>query len=244
MSGVLERMAKRALSGLLTVQPLIRSMYAAGPVNAEEPAAPGFLPSKVEVEREVAAPERLPDRVSETESAAPRRPRVAAAPKVDQVAAPLETRAEPAMPQAVRQPPQGPRVQPPLPHRTPIAPPPAAADARANPEPLQQIALMAPVIPMRQDDVAPMVEELTPAGVASPPVSTSQATSPPLQRRRLRAVRAESAAPAEQKAEIHISIGSIELRAAPAEPRPAAPAPFRPRVSLQDFLSRKTDARR
>jgi hypothetical protein len=50
-------------------------------------------------------------------------------------------------------------------------------------------------------------------------------------------------AAAEQRTEIHISIGSIELRAPRAESRPAA-LPFRPRVTLDDFLSRKPEAGR
>jgi hypothetical protein len=44
--------------------------------------------------------------------------------------------------------------------------------------------------------------------------------------------------PAEQRTEIHISIGSIELRAPHVESRPQV-VPFRPRVSLDDFLGRK-----
>lgn len=48
--------------------------------------------------------------------------------------------------------------------------------------------------------------------------------------------------PAEQKTEIHISIGSIELRAPRVEARPPA-APFRPRVTLDEFLRRKPEAR-
>jgi hypothetical protein len=51
-----------------------------------------------------------------------------------------------------------------------------------------------------------------------------------------------SDAPAEQKTEIHISIGSIELRAPRTEARPQA-APFRPRVTLNEFLRRKPEAR-
>jgi hypothetical protein len=43
----------------------------------------------------------------------------------------------------------------------------------------------------------------------------------------------------EARTEIHISIGSIELRAARNEPRPQ-PAPFRPRVSLDEFLGRRS----
>jgi hypothetical protein len=87
-----------------------------------------------------------------------------------------------------------------------------------------------------------MVGELAPHTIAPPNIS--QPIVPTLQRRRLRPAGGEPAAPAEQKAEIHISIGNIELRAAPAEPKPPAPAPFRPRVSLQDFLSRDRGARR
>ena len=47
--------------------------------------------------------------------------------------------------------------------------------------------------------------------------------------------------PAEQRTEIHISIGSIELRAPRMEARPQA-APFRPRVALSDYLGRKPEA--
>jgi hypothetical protein len=50
-----------------------------------------------------------------------------------------------------------------------------------------------------------------------------------------------AAATPEQRTEIHISIGSIELRAPRSETKPPAP-PFRPRVSLDDFLRRKPEA--
>lgn len=49
--------------------------------------------------------------------------------------------------------------------------------------------------------------------------------------------------PAEQKTEIHISIGSIELRAPRQEAR-SQPAPFQPRVTLEQFLHRKPEAGR
>ncbi len=55
-----------------------------------------------------------------------------------------------------------------------------------------------------------------------------------------------AAEPVEEKTEIHISIGSIELRAsrpeAHLEPRPQA-APFRPRVTLDEFLRRGQERR-
>jgi hypothetical protein len=100
---------------------------------------------------------------------------------------------------------------------------------------------------MRELDDSPIVTAtyLPPAAEASPePMRKSPAPTPSLERRRTRPVRSESVAAADKKPEIHISIGSIELRAAPAEAKPATPAPFRPRVSLQDFLNRKPEARR
>jgi len=51
-----------------------------------------------------------------------------------------------------------------------------------------------------------------------------------------------AAEPVEEKTEIHISIGSIELRAPHVEPRPQA-APFRPRVTLDEFLRRGQERR-
>jgi hypothetical protein len=48
-------------------------------------------------------------------------------------------------------------------------------------------------------------------------------------------------APSEQHTEIHISIGSIELRAPQPEARPRT-APFRPQVTLDEFLRRKPEA--
>jgi len=245
MNGVLERMAKRALGRLPTVQPVIRSIYAAALVNTGEPPAPGFPTDKVEAESLVEVPERPPARVSKPQPDAPQRSRAAASPKPGRTAGPPERRAELANPQAERQPPQRPRVEPVLRPTTPPAPQLEAADRPVNPEPLPQIALTVPVIPMRQDDVAPVFEESTPAAPASTlPARISPPVASPRERRRMRAVRVESPTLAEQKAEIHISIGSIELRAAPAEPKPAPAAPFRPRVSLQDFLSRKTEPRR
>jgi len=68
------------------------------------------------------------------------------------------------------------------------------------------------------------------------------ADTPYTRSRELPANARQPAAPAEEKTEIHISIGSIELRAPRPEPRPQ-PAPFRPRVTLDEFLRRKPEAR-
>lgn len=51
----------------------------------------------------------------------------------------------------------------------------------------------------------------------------------------------EAATPVEQRTEIQISIGSIELRAPRTETRPQS-QPFRPRVTLDEFLRRKPEA--
>ena len=52
----------------------------------------------------------------------------------------------------------------------------------------------------------------------------------------------ENEAPREEKTEIHISIGNVELHSPRVEARPQA-VPFRPRVTLGDFL-RRPEARR
>jgi hypothetical protein len=49
------------------------------------------------------------------------------------------------------------------------------------------------------------------------------------------------ALPVEQKTEIHISIGSIELRG-PREEAKLSARPFQPRVTLEDFLRRRPGA--
>ena len=54
----------------------------------------------------------------------------------------------------------------------------------------------------------------------------------------------ESAADTSGRPDVTISIGHIEVRAAPPIERPAARPPFRPRVSLDDFLNQPQDRRR
>jgi hypothetical protein len=247
MSGVLQRMAKRALGRLPTVQPLIRSIYAAERINPK-PFPLDALPGKEMVEKTAAAPAvptRAPARENQAQGAASQRPRAALASRLDEVAAHPERRGRPAMSQAVPQAPERPGAEAPIPPVIPLASPPETTEAPADSEPFVEIALTAPVVPMRQDEAKSIAEEYTPAAEPSPqPTGISQAVIQPLQPRRMHVMRDEAAEPEEQKTEINISIGSIELRAAPAEPRPAPPAPFRPRVSLQDFLNRDTGARR
>ncbi len=76
------------------------------------------------------------------------------------------------------------------------------------------------------------------------PKSSRSVAPPPLQIDRRGAPQREPrpAQPVEETTEIHISIGSIELRAPHVESRPQA-APFRPRVTLDDFLRRGQETR-
>jgi hypothetical protein len=231
MSGVLDRMAKRAFGKLPTVQPLIRSIYAASPVNAGEFAAPESSPSKVDVETTAPVPAPASPRTSEPKNAAPQNPRVAVVPKavaskIEEVRAPRDRRYVPDAPQTAATPLQEPQDEDPF--RPPRSFSPQAETFEA-PDRLESFA---------QIDSTPAAE------TSLPPVRSSQSTPQPIHPRRVRATGVEAALPQEQKTEIQISIGTIELRAAPADPKPAAPAPFRPRVSLQDFLNRSTGSRR
>lgn len=75
------------------------------------------------------------------------------------------------------------------------------------------------------------------------PKSSRSVAAPPLQiDRRTTPREPQPAQPVEEKTEIHISIGSIELRAPRVEPSPQ-PASFRPRVTLDDFLRRRQETR-
>jgi hypothetical protein len=82
-------------------------------------------------------------------------------------------------------------------------------------------------------------EDLVPdSHTASPVTNRIQQTVGTSHRDRRGAVVLPSSA--EQKAEIHISIGRIELRAPRPETNPPA-TPFRPRVTLEEFLRRKPE---
>ena len=83
--------------------------------------------------------------------------------------------------------------------------------------------------------------------LVAPPASRSGAMHRQKSEQRTEAAKDVSApmleSSSEPKTEIHISIGSIELRAPRTEVRPQA-APFRPRVTLEEFLRRKPETRR
>jgi hypothetical protein len=225
MSGVLDRMSKRALGRLPSVQPLIRSIYASAPVNPEAAPAPTPLRGIAEIETTVAPPGRAPARADG------------------------EKRPEPARPsdlQSILQEPRNiPTVRRAPPATAPTVPArPEAAQSRDDPDAPPPLSWAERPIATPESSVTTTIEDSTRAGVPSSPAPRiPQPSSPPVRRRRSQAAPAGSSAPADQKAEIHISIGSIELRPAP-ESKPAPPLPFRPRVSLEDFLGRKAEGRR
>jgi len=189
------------------------------------------LPSQVNVERPASTPGPAPARTAPPQSPAPQSPRLGIAPKSvaaksDEVASHRERPAETDTPPTVPQSPGRPHDEAPIRPPTSFAPQPETPPAPSYSELLGQF-------------------DLTPAaGTSSMPVPVIQPSPQPLQPHRMRTVGTEIVAPEDQKTEIHISIGSIELRAAPAEAKPPAPAPFRPRVSLQDFLTRTPEGRR
>lgn len=257
MSGVLERMARRALGALPTIQPLMGSRYAPPAVGLREsilepevafeakpPAAPieGARPGN----RELRA-----DAVQHVES-----PGVSQMPE----AVPQSARGETYVAQVAQDRPRTltRALTPALSEPAPGAPPEAMIVEQVEnskivhePECGGIDVIRAKAFTKRD---ARMEQEqdffVEPAGTDAPalmqrddfrrePPPTPEWNRQPL--RALTAVPGEPAEPIEQRTEIHISIGSIELRGARADNRPAAP-PFRPRVTLEDFLRRKPDA--
>jgi hypothetical protein len=87
----------------------------------------------------------------------------------------------------------------------------------------------------------PEPEEIERSAPEEPRMPRVEATPHGQPQRPRAAPQSESAAPTPQNTEIHISIGSIELRAPRTETRPQT-IPFRPRVTLSDFLRRKPEA--
>jgi hypothetical protein len=112
-------------------------------------------------------------------------------------------------------------------------------DANAEPtrEPRESSESASALVPKS----APSRPEI--AGNSDSPKSIRSLAPPPLQIDRRTTLREPRPEPlAEERTEIHISIGSIELRAPHVESRPQA-APFRPRVTLDDFLRRGQETR-
>jgi hypothetical protein len=172
MSGVLERMAKRALGRLPAVQPLIRSIYAAEPINDGKPPPPELLPGTETLERAAvpAAPNRAPSRENEHQRAASQHPSLTPASRLNDVTPHPERQARPVASQAV-------------PPAIPLASQFETLEAPANLEAPVKIDSTDAIIPMGLDGTAPTTGELTPAGGAMPgPVRRGQPTVQSLQR--------------------------------------------------------------
>jgi hypothetical protein len=248
MSGVLERMAKRALGALPTVQPLTAPHYAPPPRGLREslleletslelpPLDPGMesrKPGNPRTQADVAAGTRERREQSEISPApppvraqtrpAPDRTQSVAPPFLQRADADLRTapavkreqEPEPGDAGAVRANASAPRAARPSQGRNLLVGLDDATDA--------EFAAKPPAPPQRP----PSVKE-TPAGPGRDWQSIR--TLPPSR---------EAAAPVEPKTEVHISIGSIELRAPRMDAKPAAP--FRPKVTLEDFLRRNRE---
>ncbi len=252
MSGVLDRMAKRALGALPTVQPLMAPRYAQ---MREEPSrAAAELERSVEIEAEV--PVRMNEARDDT-----RRPEIGEfARREDRPGTAKESvRGLEARIPAEQ---QGhasaqPAAQRELGTRQDRESIPAGAERVAEPEQRFKSAGRWPesASPTSGKDrssgdgaegLTALGKDELRRGTANPGQSRGEqkiAGFSALPARRSGQERKRQAAPpAEEKTEINISIGSIEMRAPRVEQRPQS-APFRPRVTLDEFLRRKPGAR-
>lgn len=256
-------MARRALGVLPTTEPLKPSRFAPAAVSTPEtslgPDPQSGLETFLEIEasgprpittpvprgqtvqnRSFPEPERR-----EADAAAPLRPRVAPPPPNDVLEPEPERPARPTRLRAV-----APKI---------AAKPADALEEDSKPSGADEAAL--PPARIAAEDRRPL-NKAVPRDLADAPETArmrtraahaalaEQAANEPVSRmarRNAPAGRAprersrEPAAPAtpvDPKMEIHISIGAIELRAARPAPVSAA-QPFRPRVTLEDFLRRK-----
>jgi hypothetical protein len=282
MSGVLDRMAKRALGALPTVHPLLAPYFAPTDGIARE--------ALLQPEASLGPGTRLEIDASDSRATPPRappwqtrdnwkRPDPEHRQTLGEVAAlPSSAGEKPPVRIDDRQP-QDP-VQPLQPHavhrvvdleaiakpnpvdKSPVSLEPAPQVRRTGGERQWQTDLPEPATPITPlvrfadatpDDVAHLAHEnqttRLPAKVRDHPRSESRPAFLPARRIEQAVGGADTdhrsavtlTRSADQKAEIHISIGRIELRAPPAQAIPSA-APYRPRVTLEDFLRRKPEA--
>lgn len=270
MSRVLERMAKRALGALPTIQPLTAPHYAR--------PAEGLRESTLELETNV----ELEPHASRIESRRPANQQTQTRVAENHPSGYLEDRGaslapDPAQPatraETRRTQNRAPTATPASDERARLAQPEHKADAGTTPsvnkEPVQEPESGAVTrgranaftrrdsrMDLDQNVVFEPIEAAEPEFQTPTPASTFKQeedsrresavilSAPDRNRPAGRAqpsTRRQSAAPLEQKTEIHISIGSIELRTPRVETRQPA-APFRPQVTLEDFLRRKPEA--
>lgn len=259
MSGVLERMAKRALGALPTVQPLTAPLYASPARGLRD----SIFDLETNLEIEAPAPRRhRPSRTQQTQRNPelhdhPQNPDSSRmpAPPVRGETRRAHGRVEDATPSSDESR-EEPRTEARKRAETeqvvksdPVEPEHSAASFLTSKESSTRVSRMDLDKEPAIDDADAIVSEIearktdlddrnslarVDGPLPAPPELARQAMPAPIARR-------ESATPIDQKTEIHISIGSIELRAPRSEAKPVA-TPFRPRVTLEDFLRRKPEA--
>lgn len=220
MSSLLERMAKRARAPLNAAQPLQLPRFAPRQndgLPAEE-ALVGMPEATGDAPEPAGEPGQAPEAVIRPGEPSPKRnPAHRAEPPPTRVGTLEAPMPEPALP---RRKASKARPAPRLP--TPAEPRPAtsqepaslpkASDAEERPRPVDQPAI---------------------ANAALPPTKETPGDRP---ERRRRGERPAVEAAAEPRPEVTIAIGHIEVRGVPEPPRPQARPPFRPRLSLDEFL--------
>jgi hypothetical protein len=269
MSGVLDRLAKLAMGALPTVQPLTAPRYASrsselhpiasepeASLEIEAPAPPPRTTSRSSRPMEpeasgktsnqldpptVRTEMRTTDIALQTESISADEAIKRVPPITSRFEAPSGFRnhaareSEPLQSNRAQRQPDEPAQPIPRNDRTAAAAPETISRATSAFTPQE------PAIPERPSPTAEITSDAQPASQTSPKRSI-QVIESKLGAHRDSAKRpGPPAAPPEQRTEIHISIGSIELRAPRSETKPPVPQ-FRPRVSLDDFLRRKSEA--
>jgi hypothetical protein len=256
MSGVLERMAKRALGALPSVQPLASPQFATPAVGLRESMAE--LETDLEIEGPVRSATQKTENLSPERSAGSRRKREKPGPLPTPEFSPQPARTEARNRQTRIQssnrkseeltPQPGPESrlglsnEPSL--KTPeIEPgdtsfvPPMEYTARGPGEDANVKTGAPPATEIEERIVLHDRSEIPVRERQDHPISAARERN---RQATPRALPGQAAIPVEQKTEINISIGSIEVRAPRVDARPQAP-PFRPRVSLDDFLHRKPE---
>jgi hypothetical protein len=122
----------------------------------------------------------------------------------------------------------------------PAAQPPSADGSASNDTPGRWIQEQAPPVATRSQATPAIKPATMPARPlpAAPRAPAHDASGGP------QALREATADNGGTRPDVTISIGHIEVRAAPPIERPRSRPPFRPRVSLDDFLSQRQDRRR
>jgi hypothetical protein len=261
MSDLLQRLIDRSKRPLSQVQPILPSMYETGPMPLEEGFAQSqaTAPPKADVKQNERTEETLASKNATTTAAAtaaaagprpqeisPREPLPSRERKRQEPGAPLESKEEESVIAMARGMPRA-RTEP------PIQPAPALLSTVNRPESqtpeASSLPRFEPNVPLPNRRLLESPSSDSPwAGVSAPPekhaldeVGTSGVRRPARQEPRNTSrisppVKAEADAPA---IEVNVSIGHIEVRAAPRDAAPISRKSPRPRVSLADFLGRR-----